>query len=258
MQLRRFWRLVDEMARMALKADASRFYLSYLWWILEPLLYVAVFYAVFEVVLQNRHADFLVFLMCGKLTYVWFSKSVIHASRSIVASKGLISQLDLPKALFPLAVIQEGLYRQAAVFGLLFVFLFFRGYAPTLEWLWLLPVMLVNYLMIVAASLLGALLVCAVFDFMMLISLGMIFLLFTSGIFWDVRDLPDPAMTDLVLRLNPVAFIVAAYRQILIAGAAPAVVHLAVLGFAFAVAIAVLLGVYRRFSQTIALRAITA
>ncbi|EED30587.1 hypothetical protein NOR53_501 [gamma proteobacterium NOR5-3] len=79
--------LVDEMARMSLKADASRFYLGYLWWVLEPLLYVAVFYVVFEVLLGTRRPDFLVFLMCGKLTFIWFSKSVVHASRSIVASK---------------------------------------------------------------------------------------------------------------------------------------------------------------------------
>lgn len=258
MNIRRFWRLTDEMARMALKADASRFYLSYLWWILEPLLYVAVFYVVFEVVLQNRHADFLVFLMCGKLAFVWFSKSVVHASRSIVASKGLIGQLDLPKTLFPMAVVQEGLYRQAAVFLLLFVFLFIRGYPPTGDWLWLLPVLFVNYLMIVAVSLLGALLVCLVFDFMMLISLGMIFLLFTSGIFWDVRDLPDPYMTQLVLTVNPVAFIVDAYRQILIEAAAPNALHLVSLGAMWAGVIAILAKLYRRFSQGIALRAITA
>jgi lipopolysaccharide transport system permease protein len=40
---RHFWILADEMARMALKADASRLYLGYIWWVLEPLLYVAVF-----------------------------------------------------------------------------------------------------------------------------------------------------------------------------------------------------------------------
>jgi lipopolysaccharide transport system permease protein len=41
----------------------------------------------------------------------------------------------------------------------------------------------VDYLMIVACSLAGACLVCIVRDFSMVIPLGMIFLLFTSGIF---------------------------------------------------------------------------
>jgi len=119
MTVRRFWMLADEMARMSLKADASRLYLGYLWWVLEPLLYVGVFYVVFEVLLENRRADFLSFLMCGKLTFVRFSKSVVHASRNIVPAKGLIGKIDLPKALFPMASVQESLYKQLAVFALL-------------------------------------------------------------------------------------------------------------------------------------------
>ena len=39
--------LLDTLARFELKADARRYYLGYLWWVLEPMLYVAVFYLVF-------------------------------------------------------------------------------------------------------------------------------------------------------------------------------------------------------------------
>lgn len=249
--------LVDEMARMSLKADASRFYLGYLWWVLEPLLYVAVFYVVFDVLLGGKRADFLVFLMCGKLTFIWFSKSVTHASRSIVTAQGLIGKIDLPKALFPMAVVQEGLYKQASVFALLFVFLLLNGYAVSVNWLWLAPVLLVNYFLIVAGSLIASFLVCLVFDFTIAISMGMIFLLFTSGIFWDVRSLSTPEMTDLVLALNPLAFIVDAYRQVLMAGVAPSAVHLTAIGAAAALVIAGMLYVLRRSSQFLALRAIT-
>lgn len=258
MGIQRFWLLADAMARMSLKADASRLYLSYLWWILEPLLYVAVFYVVFEVLLDSREPEFLVFLMCGKLVFVWFSKSVIHASRSIVSSKGLIGKLDIPKALFPVSVVQEGLYRQAAVFLLLFVFLALQGHPPTIGWLWLVPVMLVNYLMIVAASLIGAFLVCLAFDVLMLISLGMTLLLFTSGIFWNVHTLPDPSMTQWVLVLNPLAFIVDAYREVLLRATAPDLLHLLLLCAACLAVIAGMLLALRRYSQFLALRAITA
>jgi lipopolysaccharide transport system permease protein len=249
--------LVDEMARMSLKADASRFFLGYLWWILEPLLYVAVFYVVFDVLLGSKRADFLVFLMCGKLTFIWFSKSVVHASRSIVGAQGLIGKIDLPKALFPLAVVQEGLYKQASVFALLFGFLFLNGYSLSVNWLWLLPVLVVNYFLIVAGSLIAAFLVCLVFDFTIAISMGMIFLLFTSGIFWDVRALATPEMTDLVLAINPLAFIVDAYRQVLMVGVAPDLTHLSAVAFVTGLVIVGMLYLLRRSSQFLALRAIT-
>ena len=246
------------MARMSLKAESARLYLSYLWWLIEPLLYVAVFYVVFDLLLGSERADFLAFLMCGKLTFVWFSKSVVQASRTIVASKGLIGKLDLPKSLFPLASVQEGLYRQAVVFLLLLTFLLLSGYTVTPVWLWLPALMLVNYLLIVTASLIGAYLVCLVFDFSLLISLAMIFLLFTSGIFWDVRELPDPVLAQWVVTINPLAFLVDAYRQVLMFGHPPALGHLLLLGIGAAACCYGALVVMKRSSRFLALRAITA
>ena len=245
------------MAIMALRADASKYFLGYVWWVLEPLLYVGVFYVVFNVILKSRTEDFLLFLMCGKLAFIWFSKSVVQASGGIVAAKGLIGKINAPKTLFPLALVQEGLYRQAAVFSLLFLVLYAYGHTPSLTWIWLLPLLLVNYLMIVACAFVGACLVCMVRDFGLVISLGMTFLLFTSGIFWDVNELADPQMSQLVLTVNPVAFILDCYRQILMYQTAPDALHLALVGAVFAALIVVMSIVMRRGSQFLALKALS-
>jgi lipopolysaccharide transport system permease protein len=111
--------------------------------------------------------------------------------------------------------------------------------------------------MIIACGFAAAFLVCLFFDFTMLIQLGMMFLLFVSGIFWDPRSLPDPQMTDLVLILNPLAFIIDAYRQILLDGVAPDLQHLLVLGAGSIIGVWVMLALMRRFSQFLALKALT-
>ncbi len=257
MHLSNYFHLVDVRARMALRADASRYMLGYIWWILEPLLFVAVFYLVFSVLLDTSRADFLVFLMCGKLSFIWFSKSVSKASDSIVAARGLIGNLNAPKSLFPVAVVQEGLYKQAAVFVLLLAFLWASGYTPTRFWLWLVPIILVNYLLIVACSLMGACLVCVLRDFSNFIPLGMTFLLFTSGIFWDVNALGDAGKADLILALNPLAFIINAYREVLMYQSSPGGAHLLLLGVSSLAVIISMLYLMRRFGQYLALRVIT-
>jgi lipopolysaccharide transport system permease protein len=252
-----YFRLVDTMARMDLRADAARKGLGYIWWVLEPLLFVAVFYVVFDLIMQSGRGDFLVFLMCGKLTFIWFSKSVNQASNSIASNKGLIGRINVTKTLFPLAVIQEGLYRQAAVFLLLLCFLWARGYPPGLTWLYLVPIMLVNYLMIVACSFVGACLVCIWRDFSLFIALAMTFLMFVSGVFWDVRELGDARTAELVLALNPLAFILDAYRQVLLHAAAPDWLRLAQIAFGSAVLLVIMVLVMRRSSQYLALRALS-
>ena len=57
---------MDTLARIRLRAEARRYGLGYLWWILEPLLYVGVFYLVFVLVLGNRELRLSIFSGGGK------------------------------------------------------------------------------------------------------------------------------------------------------------------------------------------------
>lgn len=257
MPLSQYWRLVDTLARMALRADATKFYLGYIWWILEPLMWVGVFYLVFVVLLHNREPNFLMFLSTGKLAFIWFSKTVMQASNSIVGGRGLVGKISVPMTLFPLAAVQEGLYRQVVVFALLFAFLMTGGYSVTSTWWYLVPVILVNYIMIVACSFAGACLVCVARDFSQIIQLGMMFLMFTSGIFWDLRAL-GPETAEMVVNLNPLAFILDAYRQVTMYNTPPDMVHLALVGVGFGAMVYVMVLVMRGSSQYLALKAITA
>ena len=40
---KQYFSLVDTIARLSLKAEARRYYFGFWWWVIEPLLYVAVF-----------------------------------------------------------------------------------------------------------------------------------------------------------------------------------------------------------------------
>jgi len=257
MPFSQYWRLIDVMARMSLRADATKFLLGYVWWILEPMLYVAVLYVVFTIILTNRQPDFLMFLMTGKLAFVWFSKSITQAGSSIINGRGLVGNIRVPMTLFPISMVQECLYRQLAVFAFLVAALLANGYEVTATWIYVLPVLVVNYVMILSLALLAASIVTVVRDFAPLISLAMIFLMFTSGIFWDIRGLSDPAKTELLLAFNPLAFVLDAYRQILMYSVPPDMFHLLSIGAGFGALLCVAVMIMRRGGQFLALKALT-
>ena len=254
---RQYITLVDTLARFQLTAEARRFALGYVWWFLEPMLYVGVFYLVFDQLLGTRQPDFLVFLAVGKLTFIWFSKSVNQAAQSLLTSAGLIAQVNLPKHLFALSVIQEGVYRQSAVFVFLLVFLLLAGYTPQLSWFWLLPLILLQYLLITGCGLLAALLVCWRRDFQMLIQLGMVFLLFMSGVFWDVQSIQNTELLKWLSICNPMLVLLSAYREVLMAGQAPDIAELLWVLLESLVIVIVALWLYRRLNYWLAQRALT-
>lgn len=252
-----FFILVDTKAKMSLKAETSKLYLSFLWWILEPILFVLVFYFVFSALLGNRQENFLLFLMCAKIPYMWFSKSVTSASGSIVGNSGIISQIDIPKTIFPYASIQVSLYKEIPVFLLLFGMCVYSGFMPTLEWLWLIPLFIVMYLMIVTFGLITAVMVCYADDVRMVINMAMLFLMFTSGIFFDIETISEP-MQSYLLTFNPLAFLCDGFRKILMHKGSYSVEHMLALLAVFSVATLAMNLFYRRMSRTIAARVVNA
>jgi lipopolysaccharide transport system permease protein len=247
--------LVDTKAKMSLKAETAKLYLSFLWWLLEPILFVAIFYFVFSVLLGTREPDFLLFLLCAKVPYMWFSKAVNSAAGSITGSRGLISQIDIPKAIFPYAAIQVTAYKEIPVFILLFATCLYFGYMPQLSWLWVIPLVFTLYLMIVAIGLLAAMMVCYVEDMRMVIGMSMTFLMFVSGVFFDIRNVREPVQSYL-LTFNPMAFFCDSFRAVLMNKGAVDASHLLTLAAIFLSMIVLLHWVYRHMSRAIAARVV--
>ena len=244
---------------MLLKADNSKFKLGVLWWFLEPLMWVGVFFVVFNLILDSgrKSGDFILFLACGKFAFIWFSKTVVQASGSIVASQGLVGKINMPKSLWPMSAIQESLYRQSTVYLLLLIIVMSFGVSPGFAWLWMIPIAFVMYLLIVACGLLGACLVCIVRDFQKIIPLCMLFLMFTSGIFWDVREIGNQDKAELLLAFNPLAFLIDAHRQVLMYQNPPDLLHLLAIAAVASVAIALIVTYMRRHNQYLALKVLT-
>ena len=203
-----------------LKAEAAKTYLSYVWWLLEPALMVGVLYLVFAVFLSTRTPDFLIFLVCGKIPFLWFSKSITNSSGSIVAGRGLINQVSIPMPFFPLLVVFQDAFKQSVVFAFMFTYFYLYGLEVTWVWLSIIFVILTQLLLISSISLLVAAITPFLPDFRYLVATGMMALMFGSGIFYSYKDVILPAHQQLFL-MNPVANLIKNYRQVLMENVLP-------------------------------------
>lgn len=210
-----YFQLVDMQAKMKMKAQANKLVLSYLWWVLEPLLFVSLFYFLFEYLLHRGGEDFFTFLVVGKIIYLWFSKSVVTASMGLVQNKGIIGQRALPKWIFPMINIQESTYKSIVSFVLLMIVLMLNGYLPHSAYWQLIPLLMLAYLLICGVGLFCSLLVTIAHDFSNVIQLGMMCIMFGSGIFWDINSIQNPEVKELIFTYNPMALLIHDFRQVL-------------------------------------------
>ncbi|MEZ9303325.1 ABC transporter permease [Vibrio breoganii] len=216
-----YFKLVDLQAKMKLKSQSKKLVLNHLWWVLEPLLFVFMFYIVFEYFLKRGGEDYFSFLIIGKIVYLWFSKSVMLASKGLISNKNIINQCSIPKWIFPLSDMLESFYKAIISFVVLFGLLWINGFTPNESYLHLLPITILMFLLISSFGYLCSLLVSFVRDFMNLIRIAMTGLMFMSGVFWNINSIENENMRELIFLYNPLAVLINAYRDILLYHAVP-------------------------------------
>lgn len=96
-------RLIWYLVRADMKKRGTDTLLGNLWWILDPLLQMAVY--VFFVSLITRHntPNYPLFVMAAILPWKWFSAAIQDSTTSVVRHAGLIRQIAFPKIVLPLA-----------------------------------------------------------------------------------------------------------------------------------------------------------
>ena len=240
-----FTELVLEKTKMNLRSEVRKSYLSYAWWVLEPALMVSVFYVVFGILRNRGGPDFLAFLFCGYIPFLWFSRTVPNCSNSIVSGKGLINQIRIPKAFFPLVTMLHDAFKAAIVFLLLFVVLLILGLQPTLYWAFTVIIFVVQFLFLAACGLLVAMVVPFARDLKFLIATVTSMVMFSSGIFFDYEKVIIPKH-QVFFMMNPMASLIANYREVLLYQSAPNWSALSIIAFISIIAIFIFLYMLNR------------
>ena len=202
-----------------LKAEAQRYYLGVLWWLIEPVLYMVVFYFVFAVLFQRGTEDFVVFLLTGLVFFQWFQSTVVQCADTLPANRGLINQVHVPKYVFQVVVMLKNTAKFGVVLAVLVLFLLIYGMGPTTAWLAAPLVLAVGGALIAGVSLLVAAVTPFVPDLRVLLDPGMRALLFMSGIFYDINAFDTPYR--IVFELNPVAVLIDNLRTALVRNLSP-------------------------------------
>lgn len=227
-----------------LRSEVQRNYLSYVWWILEPFLHMMVYYVVFGLFMDRGGENYVAFLLAGTVPWMWFSKTISGSSGSILAGQNLMLQVGVPPILFPLIHIQKAGLQQIPVFLLLMAIMWLQGYAPNVGWLAMFPVIFVQLLITSAFTCIVAGVIPFARDLNYLVNTGLMLLMFGSGIFYDYKTL-SVAWQHIFL-LNPIAFLLKCYREILIDGVMPDFTTLAWWGGGSAVLCLIILQVYAK------------
>jgi ABC-2 type transport system permease protein len=210
----RYRELLVGLVRKELKVKYKNSVLGALWSMLNPLLYLVVFYVVFQLFLKSGIPKFPIFLLSGLLVWNFFSTSLMGATVSVVSNGALLKKVSFPREVLPLAPIGAGLvhfFLQALVLALALTA--FR-YEPALKYsLLIIPALVVLVVFTAALGILLAALNVQFRDMQHLLELALVAWFWMTPIVYPFRLVADRLDSLWPLFLNPVTPVVITFQR---------------------------------------------
>jgi ABC-2 type transport system permease protein len=200
------------------------------WSMLNPVLYLLVFYVVFTFFLRSGISNFVVYLLAGIVPWTLFSTGLQGATGSVVANGPLVTKVAFPREILPLSAIGSALvnfgYQSLVLVAALLVFTYpFLG--PALV---LVPMALVVLLLfLTAVGLATSAFNVRYRDTHHLVDLALLAWFWVTPIVYQgpklVAENLGPRAVQLYL-LNPMANVVLAFQRALYGGSPEAAAEL--------------------------------
>jgi lipopolysaccharide transport system permease protein len=203
-----------------LRSESTRTYAGFIWWFVEPLMLLAIYYLAFSVILRSQR--FLPYLFVGITAWRWFSATVTRCADSMSAGSKLMNLVYVHKSVFPFTITFVNTIKYALSLAVVAVFLAIYKIYPSVHWIALPVVLGAFFIFVMGMGTLLASITPFFPDFTLMLTSMLRAMMFLSGVVWDLSRIPKGSVAWSAVRWNPVAQALMQLRLILLDNQWPA------------------------------------
>ncbi|MEU4567485.1 ABC transporter permease [Micromonospora sp. NPDC023956] len=222
-QLWSYRHFISAYADAKLVSSFSQARLGRLWQVLTPLTNAAVYYLIFGIILNTKAGipNFIAYLCVGLFVFNFTQSVVLGGTQAITGNIGLIRALHFPRASLPFAITLTQFHQLLSAMVVLVVIVLVTGEPITLEWLLVVPAMLLQSVFNVGMALGMARLGSKMTDLKQVMPFVMRTWMYGSGVLYSVeafsKNLPDWLVT--LVHVNPLLIYIELVRHALLENA---------------------------------------
>jgi len=236
--------LVWELVLRDLKLRYKRSFLGIAWTLVNPLTQLLVFDFVFRVLFRVETPNYTAFLFVGIVAWNWFNGALMQSTTAILENRDLVRQPGFPSVMLPNVAVASQLIHYLLTLPILFGLLIVSGIPITPMALWMIPIIAIQYLFSLALSVYIAALHVTFRDTQYLLGIFLMLGFFMTPILYEVSIVPEAYLP--IYDFNPMALLVHAYRDALLADQMP---NLRALGIVTATSVVLLVHGRRVFER---------
>lgn len=203
-------------------------WLGVVWTFLNPLLQLLVYSIVFPFILRINVEHYTIFMIVALMPWTFFTTAVQQGCGCIVANEGILKKVYFPREIIPVSVVSSALINFLITCIVMFLFVIFGGVG--LSWYVLLfpLVVLIQYLFTLAFVFVLSAVVVFIRDIDHFVGIILMLAFYVTPIIYTADMLP--AKFQWAIKINPMAQIIGAYRNILYYKQLPDLTALGILG----------------------------
>ena len=202
------------------------------WPLIRPLSLLALYTFVFSTVMKVRFGengsttDFVFYLFCGLVPWLAFSDGITRATTAIHDQSSLVKRIRFPSEVLPLHQVLVALAIESLGLVVLLGALLVVGRVPGWPLLALAAIVIPQFLFTTGLAWVLATLSVLLSDTRQLVTFALMFWMYATPIFYPLELVP--ARVQWLFWLNPMTYVVEAYRDAILENRAPGLVPFAV------------------------------
>ena len=219
-------------------------FLGVLWSFINPLLSVLVYAIVFSQIMRFDIDNYVIYLITGVLPWTFFTSSINMGMTSILYNASIIKKVYFPRSILPISSVSSCLVNFLISCLVILVFVLFSGIGITIHLLWLPLIALVQYFLCLGIVFFLSAVEIFVRDLEHIINFVLSMAFYVTPILYKAEQVPKNLR--FILKLNTMAYIIDAYRDIFYYGVMPDISSLLLV---FLVSIIVMMLGYKVFER---------
>jgi len=224
--IKKYWEYISYASKSELRTEVSGSFLGWIWWILDPLLFMMVYTFVVSFVFESGGEDFPIFVFVGLTAWNFMNNTIMSSVKIIASFRSIISKVYLPKFVLILVRMYKNLIKLGISFILVFILMLFFNVNYSWKLIFLIPIIIVHSITTFALSIFVAHLGVFISDSSNIVSVVLRFLFYVSGVIFSVAErIPEP-FQSIMLHVNPIASIIQEYRNVIMYQTYPSLYYL--------------------------------
>ena len=219
--------LLKTIVKKDIRGKYKASFLGVLWSFVNPLLQVLVYAIVFPYIMKVQTENYLIFLICGIIPWTWFTTCISQGSGIFVYNSNLIKKVYFPREILPISSVTAGLINFLISCIIIVIFVLLGGVGLSWHLIFLPLLAVIQYIFTLALVFLISSINVYVRDVEYIVVFILNMLFYATPVLYSYEMFEGTKLIWL-FRLNPMAHLINAYRDIFYVHQIPQLMNLLV------------------------------